>query len=175
MSLPDYNNYKRAYTLYQFNANDDTYTPIPRNTPSDITKGTGLNYDRTMQAGLYYINSFAGHNVNSFLTYEQTYSQWDGFSAYRELLIASEYLFAGEENRQRGIGQAPGDRASKSLNRIGYYDFDKKYLLDFKFRYDGSSRFPDGSRFGFFPAVSAGWRLVKKDLSSNNLQFRFRS
>lgn len=171
MRLPDYNNYKRAYNLFQYNMNDDTYTSIPRNTPSDITKGTSFNYDRTMQAGLYYVNSFDRHSINSFLTYEQTYSQWDGFSAYRELMIASEYLFAGEENRQRGIGQAPGDRASKSLIGSVTYDFDKKYLLDFKFRYDGSSRFPDGSRFGFFPAVSAGWRLSEEGFIRNNVSF----
>ena len=80
MGLPDYNNYKRAYNLYRYNPNDDTYSPIPKNTPSVVEKGTSLNYDRTMQAGLYYTNSFKKHNVNSFLLYEQTYMQRDGFT-----------------------------------------------------------------------------------------------
>ncbi len=42
------------------------------------------------------------------------------------------------------------------------YNFDRKYLLDFAFRYEGSSRFPAGKRFGFFPTVSAGWRLAEE-------------
>lgn len=39
------------------------------------------------------------------------------------------------------------------------YDFDGKYLLELNGRYDGTSRFPEGKRFGFFPSVSAGWRI----------------
>jgi TonB-dependent starch-binding outer membrane protein SusC len=42
------------------------------------------------------------------------------------------------------------------------YDFMGKYLLEGTFRYDGSSRFADGKRWGFFPAVSAGWRIDKE-------------
>jgi TonB-dependent starch-binding outer membrane protein SusC len=37
------------------------------------------------------------------------------------------------------------------------YDFHERYLLTLSGRYDGSSRFGDNHRFGFFPAVSAGW------------------
>jgi TonB-linked SusC/RagA family outer membrane protein len=163
MSLPDYNNYKHSYNLYQYNPNDDTYTAAPKNTPATIEKGTSLNYDRTYQAGLYYTNSFARkHNVSAFLTYEGAYIQRDGFLASRELLISSQYLFAGEENRQRGIGSTPYDRSSKSLIGSVTYDFSKKYLFNFIFREDGSSRFPQGSRYGFFPAVSAGWRISEE-------------
>jgi TonB-linked SusC/RagA family outer membrane protein len=171
MHLPDYNNYRHSYNVYRYNPNDDTYSPIPKNTPSTVEKGTSLNFDRTMQAGLYYTNSFNKHNVNSFLLYEGTYIQRDGFLASRELLIQSEYLFAGEENRQRGIGQTPFDRASRSLVGSVSYDFSRKYLVDFKFRYDGSSRFPKGSRYGFFPAVSAGWRLSEEGFIKNNIAF----
>jgi len=171
MRLPDYNNYHRAYNLYRYNPADSSYTTIPRATPSTIEKGTSLYYDRTMQAGLYYTNSFKRHNVNSFLVYEQTYNQFDGFSAYREIMVESQYLFAGEDNRQRATGQTPWDRATKSLIGSVNYDFDKKYLLDFKFRRDGSSRFPDGKRFGFFPAVSAGWRLSEEGFIKHNINF----
>ncbi len=42
------------------------------------------------------------------------------------------------------------------------YDFMRKYLLEFVFRYDGSQVFPRESRYGFFPAVSAGWRISEE-------------
>lgn len=171
MTLPDYNNYKSSFTLYQYNQNDNSYTPNLKNTPSSIEKGTSTNYANTMQLGLYYTRSFDKHNVNSFLTYEQSYSQWDGFSAYRELRINSQYLFAGEDQNQRALGQTPGDRANKSLIGAVTYDYNKKYLLDFKFRYDGSSRFPAGSRFAFTPSISAGWRLSEEGFIKNNIDF----
>lgn len=37
-----------------------------------------------------------------------------------------------------------------------------KYLLEVNGRYDGSSRFPEDNRFGFFPSVSAGWRVSEE-------------
>lgn len=42
------------------------------------------------------------------------------------------------------------------------YAFDSRYLLEFNGRYDGSSKFPKNQRFGFFPSVSAGWRISEE-------------
>ena len=42
--------------------------------------------------------------------------------------------------------------------RANYSLFDR-YLLTVNFRADGSSRFADGHRWGFFPSVAAGWRI----------------
>jgi hypothetical protein len=128
-----------------------------------------FNFDTDLQLGLHYNNRFDKHNVNSFLIFEEAYSKWDSFSAYRELLIASEYLFAGEDLNQRAQGGLPGDRLSQSLIGSLTYDFSEKYLFDFKFRYDGSSRFPKGSRWGFFPSVSAGWRISEENFMKDNL------
>jgi len=69
------------------------------------------------------------------------------------------------------LGQTPWDRATKSLIGSVSYDYDRKYLLDFKFRRDGSSRFPGSGRFGFFPAVSAGWRLSQEGFFKNHFNF----
>ncbi|OQP53421.1 SusC/RagA family TonB-linked outer membrane protein [Niastella yeongjuensis] len=42
------------------------------------------------------------------------------------------------------------------------YDYDGKYLFEVSFRNDGSSRFADGRRWGFYPAASAGWRIDRE-------------
>ena len=58
------------------------------------------------------------------------------------------------------------------------YNYQDKYLLEVNGRYDGSSKFPKNSRFGFFPSVSAGWRISEeafmKPLNSvlSNLKLR---
>jgi TonB-linked SusC/RagA family outer membrane protein len=163
MNLPDYNNYRHAYNLYVYNSGPNTYSNALKNNPSTIEKGTSLNYDRTMQGGIYYANTFRKHSINAFALYEGTYQQRENFLASRQLLIESQYLFAGEANTsQVGNQTTLFDRAGKALVGSVTYDFAKKYLFDFKFRYDGSSRFPQGKRFGFFPAVSAGWRISEE-------------
>lgn len=47
------------------------------------------------------------------------------------------------------------------FGRAGYA-FQDKYYGEFSFRYDGSSKFASGYRWGFFPSVSAGWRLSEE-------------
>lgn len=47
------------------------------------------------------------------------------------------------------------------FSRLNYV-FNNKYLLEINGRYDGSSKFPADQRFGFFPSVSAGWRVSQE-------------
>ncbi|HLP71626.1 MAG TPA: TonB-dependent receptor [Bacteroidales bacterium] len=47
------------------------------------------------------------------------------------------------------------------------YSFQEKYLLEVNFRYDGSSRFARGNRWGFFPSFSLGWRLDQEQFMQN--------
>ncbi len=59
------------------------------------------------------------------------------------------------------------------------YNFRDKILLEFNGRMDGSSRFPAGDRFAFFPSMSAGYKISEEDFASfldvariNNLKLR---
>lgn len=44
-----------------------------------------------------------------------------------------------------------------------HYDYKQKYLLDATLRADASSRFGPGSKWGYFPSVSAGYNLMEED------------
>src|SRR5690625_7513725 len=61
------------------------------------------------------------------------------------------------------VAHALGGRTTRDVLQSYFgrfnYSFDEKYLLEAVFRYDGSSRFAKGNRWGFFPSVSAGWRV----------------
>lgn len=47
------------------------------------------------------------------------------------------------------------------------YAYQDKYLFETAGRYDGTSRFAKGRRFGFFPSFSAAWRMDKEDFFMN--------
>ncbi|MDW7694102.1 TonB-dependent receptor [Flammeovirgaceae bacterium SG7u.111] len=47
------------------------------------------------------------------------------------------------------------------------YDYEEKYLVKLNARYDGSSRFGEDKRFGFFPAASLGWRIAQESFMEN--------
>ena len=50
------------------------------------------------------------------------------------------------------------------LNYFGRvnYNYLERYIIEFVWRFDGSYRFPKEKRYGFFPGVSAAWRMVEK-------------
>ena len=48
------------------------------------------------------------------------------------------------------------------------YNYDERYLLSASLRADGTSRFTDTYRFGYFPAVSVGWNVAKEAFFPQN-------
>jgi TonB-linked SusC/RagA family outer membrane protein len=53
------------------------------------------------------------------------------------------------------------------------YKFKNKYLLSVSGRYDGSSKFGANNRYGFFPAVSAGWIISDESFMQNSKFINF--
>jgi len=53
---------------------------------------------------------------------------------------------------------APDNKLFSFFSRANY-DYEGKYLLSATFRADGSSKFAKGNRWGYFPSVSAAWRV----------------
>ena len=107
-----------------------------------------------------YDNTFSGHHIGitAGVNYETRF--YNDLSASRNELLSEDMndfdLAKGEE---MSIG---GGKNRYALFGIFYrvnYDYRERYLLEISGRYDGSSRFAPGHRFGFFPSVSAGWRI----------------
>lgn len=56
---------------------------------------------------------------------------------------------------------SPDDKLLSFFGRANY-DYEGKYLLSATFRADGSSKFSEGNRWGYFPSVSAAWRISQE-------------
>ena len=110
-----------------------------------------------------YENTFAKHYVKALVGFQSEEMNFN-------------YLLAGRKNFNYDgyIDLVNGDAttATNSSNRYGYsmlsyifrlnYAFDNRYLLEVNGRYDGTSRFKRGNRWGFFPSFSAGWRISQE-------------
>lgn len=68
-------------------------------------------------------------------------------------------------NATSGAQQTAGGKNHAAIQGFFYrfnYAFKDRYLLETNGRYDGTSRFPEDDRYGFFPSVSAGWRISEE-------------
>ncbi|WP_405383069.1 TonB-dependent receptor [Maribacter sp. LLG6340-A2] len=134
------------------------------------TDGLSLTYN----ANIDYNRTFGDHTVGAFLAYEQNKTTTDITEVQRNGFETAQIdqLFAGsgDAELQRSTGFATELTRQNYFGRVSY-DFASKYLLKFVFRYDGSSIFPEGNRFGFFPGVEGAWRISQENFFKDNINF----
>ena len=112
-----------------------------------------LNWDKKF-AGKHNVGVLVGSSYDDFGSSQFSAGQ-DG---YLDATLTA--IDAGTE-RYSSSGNSTKDVLESYFGRFNY-DFEGKYLLEGTFRFDGSSRFAPGHRWGFFPAASAGWRIDKE-------------
>ena len=124
-----------------------------------------------------------GHIANAYFTYNGSFNDHNvsatvggNFDDYYATTLAitqkgglSENLsFIGLTTNEDGFNNIEAASQSISSYRtLGFfaranYDWKGRYLVELSGRYDGSSRFPKGQRWGFFPSASAGWRISEE-------------
>jgi len=103
----------------------------------------------------HYLKAMAGYN------YEQ--STYNRVAVQRNGIIFED---ATDLNLASGQSITTGGGYEQWVILGGFsrlnYSFKDRYLLEVNARYDGSSKFPSDQRYGFFPSVSAGWRVNKE-------------
>ena len=128
----------------------------------------------TLNALLNYETSFAGdHNVKFLVGTEKIKGSGDNFNAFRRYFPSSslDQLFAGGTTDMNNGGSAFVNSRLNYFGRVNY-NYKEKYLGEFVWRYDGSYIFnPADKPFGFFPGVSAGWRVSEEAFWKDNLSF----
>lgn len=112
------------------------------------------------------------HNLKVLLGSERISGNSMNFQAFRKYFVSNviDELFAGGELEKNNNGSASVNARLNYFGRMNYA-FRDKYMLEFVFRYDGSYIFPADKRFGFFPGVSAGWRISEENFWKNNITF----
>jgi TonB-linked SusC/RagA family outer membrane protein len=169
----DNSSFRKEYNEYTYNAVTEAYeVASTRNSKTELRRVFNTSYSTLWNAQLNYDNTFAEkHHVGALLLYEESYSQGYDFSAKRFFDIPIPYLFAGSTENQEGTGGGLNENASKGLVGRLSYDFSGKYIAEFSFRYDGSSKFPKGKQWGFFPSALLAYRISEEAFIRNQLPF----
>jgi len=170
-TLNDNKEYSKSFSLYlptgaEYKANSQT---------SGNSKVTRYFYGKDAslwQIQLAYEGKFGSHTVHAMNLLENSHYQGDNFYGSRYLVLPLPQLFAGitdnQEIKQSTSSGSLFDFANRaSVGRLSY-DFKNRYMAEFSYRYEGSSKFPKNSRWGFFPSVSAGWRISDEKFYKNS-------
>ncbi len=155
--------WKRVKVPYFQNANTET--------PSHMGDVNGVIYEwlgHTMYtaSNLYaeYENTFAEkHYLKAMVGGNYETSSYKANSIERNQLLLES---AESIQLATGTSISPGASVTRwktagTFFRLNY-GYQDRYLVEVNGRYDGSSRFPTDQQWGFFPSVSAGWRLSEE-------------
>lgn len=170
-----------TYRLYQSRntsrSNNMYYREYPDAELGVYATGAGANrLDESVNTRNYY-------SANAFANYEQTFGahhvagvvglnyetlRIKNLSAYGENLSSVELDdldLVGQNSEGEtitGVGGGQNEYALMGFFARFNYDYKSRYLFEVSGRYDGTSRFAKGHRWGLFPSASAGWRISEE-------------
>ncbi len=127
----------------------------------NITNQFSFNYDRVFAKN---------HTISALAMYETIDYSYDYIIAQRYHFLTPniEYLFGGSTKDQYANGSASEMGRNSYIGRLNY-SFKNKYLLETTFRADASAKFASDKRWGYFPSVSAGWKMSEESFIKDNL------
>lgn len=146
---------------------DPVAQSVSQSDQATLTESWGKEYKYDFQLTADYAKSFDEHNLKLLAGYSQESLRSDNISAYRKNFINNsiQELNAGDAATQTNSGYADQWAFASLFGRFNY-SYDNKYLFEANLRYDGSSRFADGKRWGLFPSMSLGWNIAQEEFLS---------
>lgn len=170
---------------YRFSQGRNTQrtNPLPYRTYPDTEmlyydSGAGLNQLKEA------VNTNNYYSINAYASYNDTFNEAHNLSAvvgynYETLNIKNvsasgqnlgsddldDFHLVGPNGNGETLTSVDGRQYEYALSGIFgrvNYDYKGRYLAEISGRYDGSSRFARGHRWGFFPSGSIGWRISEE-------------
>jgi len=165
--------YSWDYSTYQADGVTPALTKVQKGptTQPTLNQSTQDQLNVLLEAILSYDHKFGDHQVTFLAGITKEKSNNNYFNAYRQYFPSTviDQLNAGGQVDQKSGGSAWERARLNYFGRVGY-NYKEKYIAEFLWRYDGSYNFPDAKRFGFFPGITAGWRISEENFFKDNIR-----
>lgn len=166
-----YNNFNRSFQDVQSKIEVVSNNLQEANLVSNGFSGDDWVINQSNYNQYYVINAYAeykfnlgqSHNLSATTGFNQ---EWGVNSFHRAQARSLITPSVPNLNATTGTQQTFGGKSHVALRGVFYrlnYIFKDRYLFEANGRYDGTSRFPEDGRFGFFPSFSAGWRISEEN------------
>ncbi len=175
----------QAFDLTQFNRAIDQFDwrsqalLVTENSNRSLTNSFDKRLNLTSWFQATYEKSVGLNNFKFLGGFNQESFDRDFFQTARTELPSNNLAAFATGNPQTAtnsntdpLGFGPSEWALRSFFARINYNYDGKYLAEFNFRRDGSSRFAEDNRWSTFPSISLGWVVSREDfLKSSNIDF----
>jgi TonB-linked SusC/RagA family outer membrane protein len=154
---------------------------VGRNKQGIGAEQNGLRTSYLTEGMLYYKNKFGKNSIDamgglSFQRFRYRYSELRS-ATYPDESLGYNNLGLGNQSEYRLGNSLTGHKLMSYITRLNYV-YDDRYLATVTFRADGSSRFGNNNKYGYFPSAAIAWRAINEDFVKefkqlSNLKLRF--
>ncbi|MCG8515038.1 MAG: TonB-dependent receptor, partial [Halanaerobiales bacterium] len=168
----DYKNFDIPWTYYVPNMDDPSGTPVAQQAGQlKLEQGHDKSRLVTGNLNVKYVKTINEHSIDGLFQVEKQTYRRDYYNAGNDDFLSSASDYFDSASTSRDASWVSG--AAEETARISYsgrlnYNYKGKYMLQALFRYDGSEKFAEGKRFGFFPGVSGAWLISEEDFLKEN-------
>ena len=168
-------NYRVSYSTDLSNSRSDYYldplsTSDGRSTNGYVSESGSRNSEWLLENIATYERTLGRHSFSLMGGASLQHAQWNGnaIAGYDLPLQYPDLHSVAVANQidEDGTWSSSSGWALASFLGRANYNFDDRYLLTANIRYDGSSRFAPGKRWGCFPSVSGAWRISNEEFMS---------
>ncbi len=157
-----WNKERTSRLFYEHWAEKGKYNIYPWVNPNSVALENSNDYYQSLNFYVDYVKKINSHNFKLLVGYNQEKKATKWMYAKRENLIDNDLPAINRATGEDYVDGSSSSWATQGIFTRFNYDYKGKYLFEFNGRYDGSSKFPDGDRFEFFPSFSTGWRLSEE-------------
>ncbi|RAV27742.1 SusC/RagA family TonB-linked outer membrane protein [Sinomicrobium soli] len=168
MMAYDYRNkewktWQKELSEYTYDAAADIYEEKILRARARLESKFENYYKPTYQFSLNYNRNFEEiHDVGAMVLWEMYDDRLTWLSGAKDFTMGLiDDLDYGDTENQATGGRSVETAHAGLVGKFNYA-FNNRYLLELSFRYDGSYKFMTEKRWGFFPGISAGWRLSEE-------------
>ncbi|WP_316793962.1 TonB-dependent receptor [Pedobacter frigoris] len=122
-----------------------------------VSESNGYLYNNAFNLYTTYKKTLGDHSLSAMVGFNSENYNYSTVNAQRDVLISSSLPYLGLTTGAATIGTSYQSYATNSVFSRLNYTYKNRYILEGTGRYDGSSRFPTQSRWGFFPSASLAW------------------
>lgn len=160
-----------SYGQQSFESRDykTRYYPSAIGQDGIATISNELSRDIQWESTLNYSRQFGRHSLQAVLGYTWQRGYYETSAMENNGFDTDDW---GTDNIGSGSGLQNGQASMSSYKESNtyialfgrvMYNYDERYLLSVSLRRDGSSRFGADNKWGWFPAVSLGWRISQEE------------
>jgi len=159
----------RGYKYLEWNTKTNIYDPVPSSPDSRTWDQNFLHW--TLSNQLSFNRTFGDHSISAIAAYEAERQNIQTSSIYATG-VAGDDKIKTTKGKTIDVDNTLNNQYAYTFASWlvrGQYSFKGRYLLSASIRGDASSRFGPKNRWGYFPAVSIGWRIGDEPWFKNNV------